>query len=94
MGTGPESAVAEAKRSLAGNVVLELRRGSDREEVRRKIGTILEGDRAKITRGSRSVAEVKIDDLQTTKEEIVEAIENAVGKMGKAQVLWIRDYGK
>lgn len=93
MGTGHESLVTEAKRNLAGNVLLELSRGTDGEEIRKQFESIIEGGRVRITRESKAVAEVRMDDQETMKEEILGAPKDALGEKGKVQVLWTRDYG-
>lgn len=86
MGTRPESVVTEAKRGLADNVVLVFRTGTNGEEIRKQIDSIVEGERVRITRGNRAV-EVRIEDQETTKEEILGALEDALGKKRKVQVL-------
>lgn len=53
LGMGMEPAITEAKESLASDLVLKLRQGEDGEEIRRRIGCIIESQgRAVITQGS------------------------------------------
>lgn len=82
-----------ARKSKAGNIVLELGKGTDSTEVERELQKIVGEEKAKITSGSRVMLEVKGVEEGTTTEEVMDAIEKQMEK-GSCRVKWIKTYGK
>lgn len=87
------ASVTEARRSLAGNLVMKLNKEADGRKMTEAANTIVGGDKAKVTRGSLVVIEIKGLDEETETEQVQEAVDKETGRNGQYNVIGIRQYG-
>lgn len=84
--------VRGARRTKAGNLVIEMNRDADGRRYTEAANSIVGGDRAKVTRKSLAVVEVKGLDEEAGEDQVKEAIDRATEGKGCYEIRRIRQY--